>query len=521
MRAHRRWHLAAVAAVALLVHAQAFRSPFQFDDWPAILESEGVTGGQPFPAFLRGMLTNPQLFLERPLTVLTYRLDWALWAPEPVGIETVSANGEAERRPAIDVDADSVVRGPPALGFHITQVFLTALCAALAWALGVFLGAPPLACMAGALAVSVHPLSAASACYLSGRPTLLVEIGTLLALCGAVAPGDARRTWTRIVLGCAVAALSKPDGLVAIPAALLARAWALPGLSRPGPSRSPAIAVLLLVALGGAFAWIREARQYDRETLLVQMKPRPAVAARYASWLFQPAGLTVDSGYPPADQACPFPTLGALALVGAGLAAHRAARESMLLVAIAWTPALLLPLLDPGFPYRAGAALPALAWFVARAGPCARRAVLLASLPWAIWCISHEATWRNGRALWVEAVVCNPHQARAHNNTAWHEQRRGPRGRAQLIRSSERGYRLSRDGWFPDARHRATAASYLGNLSAEEGRVEEAAGRRDAARAKFEAAARYFEESLSCDGNQPHVWRSLEEVHRLVSDGAR
>ncbi|MBI4229717.1 MAG: hypothetical protein HY608_02665 [Planctomycetes bacterium] len=505
MRAHRRWHLAAVAAVALLVHAQAFLAPFQFDDWDAILESEGVTGGQTFPAFLRGMLTDPLLFLQRPLTVLTYRIDWVLWASAPDA--------------PLDVDADAVVRGPPAFGFHVTQVLLTVLCAALAWALGTFLGAPPLACMAGALAVCVHPLSAASACYLSGRSTLGVEIGMLLALCGAVAPGGAWRVGSRIALGCAIAALSKPDGLVSIPVALLARAWARPDTTWLGrPARSVAIVVLLCVALGGGFAWDREARQYDRETLVRQMRPRPAVAARYASWLFLPTGLTVDSGYPPAELARPFPTFAALALVALGLAAHRAAREGMMLVALAWAPALLLPLLDPGFPYRAAAGLPALAWFVARSGSCARRAVLLALLPWAAWCVSHEATWSDGRRLWVAAIVCNPHQARAHNNAAWHEQRLGERHLAQLRRSSERGYALSRDGWFPDARHRATAASYLGNLCAEAGRVEEAAGRREAARAWYEAAARYFEESLSYNGNQPHVVRSLEQIRRMLRE---
>lgn len=479
-----------IVAVALAIHVQALAVPFHFDDWPQILESEGVAGASPVRDLLRDIL-HPLAVLNRPLTTATYKIDWSFWAPAGT----------------FDPDSETVMRGVPALGLHVTQWLLAGVLAALAAAFLARLGAPAAACAAGALAVAVHPLSAHAVCYLSARGSLLAAIGMLMALCGAcgragraLSPGDG--AWW--IAGCLVAAYAKPDGMVAAPVSLLAfTALRLPRRGLPRTFFLYALAAAGAVAVIGIGLWIRELQEYlakgfAYESLARQARVRPAVAARYLGWIAFPIGLTVDPAFPTAAQARPAAILGALVLGAAGALRLRAARETAAFLLLAWAPSLLIPLQDPGFPQRAVIGLPALAWFAARAGPRGRRLLTLAIVPWACWTAAHEATWRNGQAVWSEAVLSHPLHPRPHDNTAWYDQRRGAAGRPRLARSALRAYRLAHESPYGDARQVATSAHYLGNLAAEQERYRDAIA--------------YYEESLAANPGQEHVVRALAIV---------
>lgn len=122
------------------------------------------------------------------------------------------------------------------LGLHLTTGVLVAL-------VGSALAGP----LAGAIAaglVLLHPLNSEAVSYVSARTDLLMTVGVLLAVWGAL------RSWPVMALGLIIAALSKESGLVALPIALAVLwLWRSAYASTRWLLRVSSVAVVLLAAL--------------------------------------------------------------------------------------------------------------------------------------------------------------------------------------------------------------------------------------------------------------------------------
>ncbi len=151
--------VAVLVSVVMLLYALSFSGPFFYDDIPAIAEHPAAHSWAALWDFFtfRGLM-------QRPLTMLTYRLDW-------------------------------IVGGGSAFSFHFTNAVLHAVTA-----IALFLWARGLgyrSAIWAALLFAVHPLAVSSVAYISGRGYVL---GTCFTLFMLIAAG--RR---RFVLACVAA----------------------------------------------------------------------------------------------------------------------------------------------------------------------------------------------------------------------------------------------------------------------------------------------------------------------------
>ena len=149
--------LAVVVALAVVAYANAPRNGFALDDYPIIVENPVIQTVSNFGTIFgtsywsRGGTANlgdPTLY--RPLTVLTYAIDHAIW------------NG----RPG---------------GFHATNIALHAVATALVFLIGVELLAGTIAAFAAAAIFAVHPLHTEAVTGLVGRAEVLATLFFLAA----------------------------------------------------------------------------------------------------------------------------------------------------------------------------------------------------------------------------------------------------------------------------------------------------------------------------------------------------
>lgn len=407
------WLLAggAVALLAMLPFARALGAELLgWDDRRALLDFTGWRGLG--PAQLAWDFTSTTMGMYRPLTWLSYGLDFALTELDPAG-------------------------------FHRTNLLLHGLLAvSLLFVLRRFVvvafdaSPPPWVLAAVVLAFAVHPLRVQVVAWVSARADLLATLFFVLAT-GAwlrhLESGAARwrLAWHLLFVASLV---SKPVALAAPVTWWLTQRWlsrrrsavSQPGLADllGGLAASAAVTVPLLRAKGVV----------DEGGGLPELPPSAAFTALHN--LVQPLGKTLwPWGLGLAEPAWPFEPFevayvaGALVAVALGLLVWSLRRRApgVLVTAMAWGGLLgpMLGVIPFGYELTADrfsflpsvALLPGLAWLALQA-PSPRVVAIAAAvlLPAAgAWSHVRCGDWLSSEAFWQRNVALNPRSALAHS----------------------------------------------------------------------------------------------------------
>lgn len=240
-----RWAL--LLGAALVLYAGALRAGFVWDDL--------LTAVPPRP--LGEALGQRTGAYYRPVVMLSFALDRALWGASP-------------------------------FGFHLTNVLLHAAAAGLLARLAAAAGLGPGASLAAALAFLAHPVQTEAVTYVSGRTDVLAAVFVLGALLAWRRARRATDAWAAATAGAFVAALLCKEAVALLPLALL-----LPA-AHPAP-RPP----LPLLPLAAAAAWlvgvVVGGTHPPALATLGERLPAVAVAAlEYARLLVWPADLHLE-----------------------------------------------------------------------------------------------------------------------------------------------------------------------------------------------------------------------------------
>ncbi|UCC49496.1 MAG: tetratricopeptide repeat protein [Gemmatimonadota bacterium] len=325
-----------VALLSVLVYANSLANGFAYDDVSVVVSRDLVHGLGRIPELLTAEYW-PARFgsgLYRPLTMLSFALDWSAWGGRP-------------------------------FGFHLTNLLLhAAVTALLAVLLLRFF--PWWAALAGGVVFAVHPVHTEAVANVVGRAELLAAAFVLLACLAYVdAARRGRLSWVALVIisaSYALAVLSKEVGVV-LPALLLLLDLPLAASGRIGDgkaylrTRLPLFASLATVLL--AYLVLRWAVLGEPVSSLAKGTFAPdagfstrlftmaRVWPRYYELLLFPAELSAD--YSPAVilPASQLTLLGAmgfalvLATVILALVLYRRAPEFSM--AVGWAAVTLLP----------------------------------------------------------------------------------------------------------------------------------------------------------------------------------
>jgi tetratricopeptide (TPR) repeat protein len=262
-----------VAALAFAVYSNSLAGDFVWDDRPLILSDYMVKSFD----HLDHLFTNDFFFRDqndlaygyyRPVTTLTYVIDYALWAERP-------------------------------LGYHLTNCLLHAACALLVVLLLRRLGfADPIALVAGAL-FATHPIHTESVAWIAGRTDLVALALTAIAWLLHLAAQDDRRNRTRRIALGGAAALVFALALLAKEMAIVLVAWIAlyhlvlnrHGLARAARSLAPMIAVV-----AGYGIWrfsvlgVSAPGQSDSAGPLEALLTVAPTVMRYLGWMIAPIG---------------------------------------------------------------------------------------------------------------------------------------------------------------------------------------------------------------------------------------
>ncbi|MCB6179277.1 hypothetical protein LHP98_14225 [Rhodobacter sp. Har01] len=384
---------ALVLGLAVLAHAPALWGGFVYDDFNDVVRNPSAQAGQFFQRL-------PQM--ARPLLKASYALQDALHGPNPFGFHAVN------------------------LALHLVA---TALVLALVRRAATLAGTPELAALRLAALTAalwaVHPASAETVSYVSGRSAGLSGVLSLAALWAATGP----RPWpVAAFLSAALAPLARETALI-VPLLLLAWQLCLPapgGLRRAVPVWLGALAAALLLAalprhqdLVAFSLTLRDPADALRGNLF-------AVTEMLRLW-FQPWRISAVPAQPVIYGWTDLPTLLRLAaLAGAALAALRLRRRAPLVaLAVLWTLLALAPAnsliwrLDPVAVrplYLAGiglALLVACALVRVRAGPVLG-AMLAAALALGLAAMTFQRAglYADAVALFADAAAKTPGEAR-------------------------------------------------------------------------------------------------------------
>jgi hypothetical protein len=167
-----RCAIAACAAALLYINTTGFR--FTYDDAGVVLGHPQVTGEE-----------------------------WsAIWtSPYHVGADVRVPTGAYRPLTIASLAANHAVSGLDPWSYHLVNVLLHALAAALVVVLAVALGLAPFAALAGALAFAVHPVHVEAVANVAGRAELL---STVLALGALIAYTRGRLVVMSLLLGAAL-----------------------------------------------------------------------------------------------------------------------------------------------------------------------------------------------------------------------------------------------------------------------------------------------------------------------------
>jgi tetratricopeptide (TPR) repeat protein len=324
-----------VAMAALAVYALALANDFAFDDIPIVLGDPRLASLDLRAIFSSGYWQHSDLALYRPLTTLSFAVDWGLAGHSPAW-------------------------------FHLTNVLLHAAASVLVLLLLARLF-PVRAALAGALVFAVHPVHVEAVANVVGRAELLAAVFSLAACLVWMRAGRGRGVATAGLFGLAL--LSK-ESAVMLPALLLlidgARAepfadGAGPWLRRNG---GPVLALGAVALAWLAVRWVvldglvpgrvdptLELAQTGRARILTALQVWPV----FARLLFFPVRLLADYGpriLLPTQTVNTAAALGALLLCGVavgGLAALGAgARRTAF--GLLWFPVAVFPVSNLAIP---------------------------------------------------------------------------------------------------------------------------------------------------------------------------
>lgn len=317
---------AVVALIAIGLYANSLGGAFVYDDPNAITGNAAVVEGD-----VRAILTTPSWWgdgrgtLWRPLTTLTFALDYALVGPAP-------------------------------FWFHLVNVGLHALVSVLVLLVFARVGRPSAVAFGAALLFASHPVHTEVVANVVGRAELLAAAGFFVAwrcwLAADAASGAAATGWLGAAAGTFFLAMLAKENAIALPAVLVASDLVRRGHEPPGAlvaRRAPRYAALLAVAL--LFVALRRAvvgaispaaELLDNPLGLLPAGERIlgaiAVVSLYAVRLIFPLRLSADYSY---DQ-IPAPEGAADPRVVAGLAVIAG------VVGLAWWSRRRLPTLALG-----------------------------------------------------------------------------------------------------------------------------------------------------------------------------
>jgi tetratricopeptide (TPR) repeat protein len=228
-RSADRAAIAIAAVVALVTYAFAVRLGFAYDDEPMLVQNRLIHSLSELPAALSRPYWLQYGTLYRPLTTLSFGLDWA-------------------------------IGGGSAWPFHLGNVFFHALTSALVVLLALRWLPPMAACLAGVF-FAVHPVHVEAVCNAVGRAELMCGAAMLgVALMASRPTSKPRDQWLAVALLSAAALGSKETGVTAPVVAAMAawvatrdraRAMALGGAALAGIAPLLVARVLILGTLGG------------------------------------------------------------------------------------------------------------------------------------------------------------------------------------------------------------------------------------------------------------------------------
>ncbi|CAN5551867.1 tetratricopeptide repeat protein [soil metagenome] len=315
------------AGLAAAVYVNALNNPFVFDDRSEILENPSIRS-----------LANPLVVLRhsltRPVTNLSYAIDFASWGEDPFGYHLTN------------------------LVLHVANVLLL-----FAWLRRVTLDRTPslppvhgmLAAFAGAALFAVHPLMTEAVGYVSGRAEVLCATWFLA---GAYCLYRSFALRGRAAVGLQVAgvaffllALGTKELGVMLPAVVLACDLLL--VRRAGTDwrarfwRIHAPLMLVVLALGLARVWFYVAVEHptaaglDWRHVLVNLH----VVQRYLALLVVPVSQSIVPAVYPFESLFDSRLLAAIAVVGGVLAwaIHARNHEPLITFGIVWFFLALLP----------------------------------------------------------------------------------------------------------------------------------------------------------------------------------
>lgn len=303
-----------------VLYAGSLRNGFHYDDFHAVVRNPHIRDPARIPSFFldpQAFSENPESAMYRPLLLLTFALDRAVFGDRPAG-------------------------------YHAVNVALHGLAAVAILQLLTALGfARPVAIVAGVL-FAVHPIQTEAVCYVSSRSEVLMA-GLFLAACIALLrSGDASSRWTLALAAVAGAgSLLAKSVAVVLPAAAALCDACVGGAKR---LRRGAAGYLLLTALSLAYvACVRE--QATRALVEAPVRPASAQAwtqlkaiAYYTRLTAFPVHLTVEHQFEASRGPEPAAVLSGLLLASAGLVgASLWRRVRWLPFAGAWWLLLLLP----------------------------------------------------------------------------------------------------------------------------------------------------------------------------------
>lgn len=400
--------LAAVLAVAALVHAGALAGGFVWDDIPLIERQPAVIELRPLGEYFgRTFWSNPEYAQSaayyRPLVTLSYALEWRLWKGQP-------------------------------MFFHATNVLAHLAVCALVFALARRAGATAPTAALAALLFAAFPRGTESVSWISGRTDVLAALGALAAwlLHRSEPERLARRA---AAAACVGLGLFCKEVALAGAAALAAHEWVAWRDGRAPARRALANLAPLACALavyGAARAWASHVGGPEAgPAAAAPLAERPLLAlqalGRYTAMLADPLRPRLLIGLPQAVSG-PWVALGAASALGLAFGGWRLARRGRAdeVAAAALALAALAPVLHllpapistvaaDRYLYLPVAGLAVLAASAARAlSPRAARAAAAASLALAVAAgaatARRAAVWADELALWRAAVAEAPRE---------------------------------------------------------------------------------------------------------------
>jgi tetratricopeptide (TPR) repeat protein len=320
------WIFAAVALLSVLVYANSLRNDFVWDDNELIVDNPAVHSLSDIPVFFTGdfwsQSSQPSARgYYRPMVLVSYAVDYALWGEHPAG-------------------------------FHLTNMFLHAVAAMLVCMLVLQLSEKVAAALVAGILFAVLPVHVESVAFISGRTDVLATVFVLSALCLYLAERKREAFSFRLPLALllfGIGLLSKEVAAV-LPALLLAVEMAKPS---PMSFRRKLLLhmpfwLVLVGYLGVRFGLLHiNPHIEDRLSVTEILLTMPAVALDYLRLLILPINLCADYAVPVQRTVSP-ENLAALVVLLAGmiLAGWSALKRRLTGLFIFWILLCLLPVLQ-------------------------------------------------------------------------------------------------------------------------------------------------------------------------------